>query len=332
MTIKHLCVLLIEDNTGDIELIKVLISEITDVRIEIVTADRLETGMHLSSNRNIGCILLDLDLPDSTGQETFSKLWEKVPNIPIVILTSLRDEETALKAVSEGAQDYLTKETLNSALLLRVIEHAIARKRAEIKLKESFEKLQKVFKETIDALVLLIETRDPYTAGHQKRVSELSKAIAVEMKLSAEQISHMEMAAIIHDVGKIIVPPEILQKPARLDPKEMEIIRAHPQAALDILKKIDFPSFITRIIYQHHERIDGSGYPEGIAGNAILLESKILAVADVVEAMCADRSYRPAPGLEKALDEITSKKNTLYDPQVVDTCVQLFKEKNFRFG
>lgn len=331
MTPKILRVLLIEDNAADVELIKVLLSESEDIRCEVIVAPGLDDGIRLLSDQNFGCILLDLDLPDSTGFETFSKLWEKSPNIPMVIITSLRDEKIALKAVSGGAQDYLTKDMLNGGFLLRVIVHAIARKRAEIKLKDSYVNLQKVFKETIDALSLVIETRDPHTAGHQKRVSKLVTAIAREMKLSADQTDHLEMAAIIHDVGKIIVPPEILQKPSKLDIKEMEIIRTHPQAALDILKKIDFPSFITQIIYQHHERIDGSGYPEGIAGSAILLESKILAVADVVEAMCADRSYRPAPGLEMALGEIESKKNTLYDLRVVDACVNLFKEKKFKF-
>ena len=140
------------------------------------------------------------------------------------------------------------------------------------------------------------------------------------------------MAALIHDLGKIQVPEEILNKPKRLSDREMEIVQTHPSAGYEILRTIQFPWLITQIVHQHHERINGSGYPKGITSKDTLLESRILAVADVVEAMSSDRPYRPAPGLEKALEEITQNKSKLYDPDVVDTCIKLFKNKDFKFA
>jgi PAS domain S-box-containing protein/putative nucleotidyltransferase with HDIG domain len=205
------------------------------------------------------------------------------------------------------------------------------RKLVEKERKQRLEKLHKTFEETVNVLASTIEIRDPYTAGHQRRVTQLACAMAKEMKLSDHQMEAIRIAGLLHDIGKISVPAEILSKPSRLSEQEMDLIRAHPQVSFDILKDIEFPWPVAQIVLQHHERIDGSGYPRGLSGEDILLEARILAIADVVEAMASHRPYRPALGIEKALDEISKNKNILYDPEGVDSCVTLFTTKRFKF-
>jgi HD-GYP domain-containing protein (c-di-GMP phosphodiesterase class II) len=178
----------------------------------------------------------------------------------------------------------------------------------------------------IQAMSLTIEKRDPYTAGHQRRVTKLCRAIATVMGFSWEQIQGFRMAAAIHDLGKIRVPSEILSKPGRLTENEFGIIRTHPQVGFEILKGIEFSWPIAQIVYQHHERMDGSGYPRGLSGAEILPEARILAVADVVEAMSSHRPYRPALGLERATAEIRQHSGILYDADVVDACLKAIAE------
>jgi putative nucleotidyltransferase with HDIG domain len=178
---------------------------------------------------------------------------------------------------------------------------------------------------------LTVERRDPYTAGHQHRVANLAAAIANEIGLSEEQIDGVRMASVIHDLGKIHVPAEILSRPGRLTENEFSIIKTHPQTGYDILKTEEFPWPVAQIVLQHHERMDGSGYPSSLSGEEILLEARILAVADVVEAMASHRPYRPALGIDKALEEISKNKGVLYDAKVADACLRLFTEKGFKF-
>ena len=176
-----------------------------------------------------------------------------------------------------------------------------------------------------------VEVRDPYTAGHQRRVSKLASAIAEKVGLSQDMIRGVRMAGEIHDLGKISLPAEILSKPTKLTSLEFGMIKLHPQTGYDILKGIEFSWPIAEEVYQHHERMDGSGYPRGLKGNEILLEARILAVADVVEAMNSHRPYRPALGLEKALAEIEMNRGVLYDPSAVDVCLHLFRELDYQF-
>ena len=192
--------------------------------------------------------------------------------------------------------------------------------------------LRKSLKQFIQAIADTVEARDLYTAGHQRRVAELATAIAQEMGLPEEQINAINLAAIIHDLGKIRIPAEILSKPAKLNEVEFMLIKTHPQAGYDILKNVEFPWPISDIILQHHEKMDGSGYPQGLEGTQILLESRILTVADVVEAMSSHRPYRAALGIESALNEIRRGRKVEYDAAVVDTCLKLFAEKEFRFS
>ena len=203
-------------------------------------------------------------------------------------------------------------------------------KQSQEKLEKSYMALKKTLNDAIDTLSKIVEMRDPYTSGHQKNVAALCSVIAAEMKLSNDQIERLRMAATIHDIGKIYVPSDILSKPGKLDRLEFEIIKTHPQGGYDIIKGMDFPCEVAQTVLQHHERLDGSGYPSGLASQDISIEARILAVADVVEAMASHRPYRPAMGLNKALAEISAGRGRLYDPDVVDVCLKLFKEGRFK--
>ena len=210
-------------------------------------------------------------------------------------------------------------------------DEIIKRTRTEKKLKRSVGRLKKSLEKSITAIAAVTEIRDPFTAGHQKRVAKLACAIAEEMGLSKGRSEKIRLAAIVHDIGKINIPTEILIKPDRLSEPEFNIIEAHPQIGHDILYGIDFSRPIATIVLQHHEFLDGSGYPQGLSGDKIMLEARILAVADVVEAMASHRPYRPAHALVKALDEISNHKGFLYDPVVVDACLRVFREREFSF-
>jgi PAS domain S-box-containing protein/putative nucleotidyltransferase with HDIG domain len=214
---------------------------------------------------------------------------------------------------------------------ISIIRDITERKQADEKLKASFERLRKSLESTVSALASALEIRDPYTAGHQHRVTDLACAIADEMGLTEEQINGIRMAGLIHDIGKISIPAEILNKPGQLTEIEYTLFKNHPQVAHDVLQTVEFPWPVAQIVLQHHERFDGSGYPQGLAGKEILLESRILAVADIVEAIASHRPYRPARGAGDALEEILHNKGTLYDPEVVDACLRVFYEKGFTF-
>jgi HD-GYP domain-containing protein (c-di-GMP phosphodiesterase class II) len=205
------------------------------------------------------------------------------------------------------------------------------RKQKEVELQTTLNKLRMSLRETINVLASTVERKDPYTSGHQRRVADLACAIAPAMGLSREQIDGLRMAGTIHDLGKISIPAEILSKPGKLIEIEFNLIKTHPQIGYDILREVEFPWPIAQIVFQHHERMDGSGYPSGLSGEDILLEARILAVADVVEAMAFHRPYRPALGLDKALEEISKNRDVFYDLKVVNACLELFIEKGFNF-
>lgn len=249
---------------------------------------------------------------------------------------SLIDEKKRLEAENLKYQKKLESlvrartvglEKANKQLKNEMIE----RKSAESNLEKYVIKLQKSIVGIIQAMGMVIEKRDPNTAGHQMRVAKLAMSIAKEMGLSDDQIDAVYVAALIHDLGKIFIPMDILSKAAPLVEQEFSLMKMHPQIGYDILKKIDFPWPVAEIILQHHERLNGTGYPRGLSGKDILLEAKILAVSDVVEAMSSNRPYRKALGVDKALQEISEKKSLLYDLTVVNSCLKIFKEKAFSF-
>ena len=229
----------------------------------------------------------------------------------------------------ENLVEKRTAELVKSNKLLKIeIEN---RAHVQEELEQSFQNLKKVMDSTIKAIAMTVEKRDPYTSGHQMRVAALTRAIAETLELPEDQIEGAYMAASIHDIGKISLPAEILTKPIQLTEIEISLIQAHSQAGYDILNGIEFPWSIADIIIQHHERMDGSGYPKGLAGDSILMEARIIGVADVVETMSSHRPYRPSMGIEKALAEITQNSGTLYDADVVTACLKIFSDKNFEF-
>jgi len=201
----------------------------------------------------------------------------------------------------------------------------------EKELQQSYEKLQKFIEGTAYIIMKVVETRDPYSIGHQQRVSKLATAIAQETKLPQDKIEGTRIASLVHDIGKVNLPTEIISKPSKLIEVEFNLIKNYPKVGYDILKKVDFPWPIAEIVFQHQEKIDGSGYPRGLKGDEICIEAKILGVANVVEAMSSYKSYRPALSIDEALTEISKYENILFDPEVVDACLKLFKEKEFKF-
>jgi len=247
----------------------------------------------------------------------------------------LRDYEVFLKK-KDGTQTYAS---LTASILtdpdgrLRGIAGTLRditeRKQAEKERKQSFERLRKALGATVQSISMTVEMKDPYTAGHQQRVSDLARAIATEMGLSADRRDFIRTASSIHDIGKVSVPAEILSKPTKLTGLEFSLIKTHSQSGYDILKDIEFPWPVADVVLQHHERMNGSGYPQGLKGDDILLEARIMAVADVVEAIASHRPYRPSRGIDFALDEISRNKGILYDADVVDACLKLFQEKSY---
>lgn len=220
-------------------------------------------------------------------------------------------------------------ETAGTVLVFRDIAE---RKRMEEDRQQAIERMRKALGATVQSMAAVVEIRDPYTAGHQRRVADLARAIATEMGLTADQIEGIHTASAIHDIGKISVPAEFLSKPTKSSEIEFSMIKIHPQSGYDILKEIDFPWPVARMVLEHHERMNGSGYPQGLSGDKLLIESRVIAVADVVEAMASHRPYRAALGIGAALDEISKNRGILYDPEVVDACLRLFRRKGFEFS
>jgi PAS domain S-box-containing protein/putative nucleotidyltransferase with HDIG domain len=234
-------------------------------------------------------------------------------------------------AVANKGKDYGEDDVVAFTSVLNKMWEILRRQRAEKSLKESLARTIEVQDGTMQALATVTETRDPYTAGHQRRVAQLACAVAQELGFSDDQVAGLRVMALLHDLGKISIPAEILSKPGKLSAMEFDIIKSHSRAGYEIVKEIPFAWPVAEVILQHHERLDGSGYPQGLQGDEIVLEAKILAVADVVEAMSSHRPYRPGLGIDKALDEIAQNKGVLYEPEVVDVCLKLFNEKGFHF-
>jgi putative two-component system response regulator len=268
-------------------------------------------------------VLMDIVIKgDIDGIEAARQIKDNY-NIPVVYITAYADEKTLGRAMITDPFGYLIKpfeeRELHSTIEMALHKH------------ESTEEILKSMEGTINALASALEMRDPYTAGHQRHVAELTVAIARDMSVPDYDIKGLRLASLIHDIGKIQVPSEILSKPGKLTEFEYGLIKTHSQAGYDIMKNIEFPWPIADIVHQHHERLDGSGYPQGLKGDDILPQAKIMAVADVVEAMSSHRPYRPALGIDEALEEIASKKGILYDDDVANSCIRLFKENKFKF-
>lgn len=285
--------------------------------------------------RSFNAMLDGLEKEHVNHDSRTRSLEDKVAGRSIELEREIKERlrmEKELRLVKQELEARVSKRTEELSNINEELHGRIAEThRSRSQLEHTLEQLAKSLEGTIDAMSLTIEMRDMYTAGHQRRVASLAVAIAEEMQLTVDKVEGIRMSGIIHDIGKIAMPAEILTKPARLSKTEFQLIKEHPRVGYDILKKIEFPWPVAQIILQHHERMDGSGYPDGLLGEAILLEARILAVADVVEAQSSHRPYRPALGLQKALDDIRRGRGIRYDLQVVDACLNLFKEHRFAF-
>jgi PAS domain S-box-containing protein/putative nucleotidyltransferase with HDIG domain len=255
-----------------------------------------------------------------------SRLEEEAQSVSHGFITAVRKDGSFIEVGVHGARATHG----GRPAIIGMMQDVSERKRAEEQIQRYVAQLEDSFMHTIEVATTLVEMRDPYTAGHEKRVALISVAIGTELGLDAHRIEGLRVGGYIHDIGKIIVPAEILSKPGKISEAEYLLIKGHPQAGYDILKNVDFPWPVADIAYQHHERMDGSGYPRGLKGEEILLEARITAVADVVEAMSAHRPYRPGLGLEQALAEIERGSGNHYDPAVAAACLRLFREKGFK--
>ncbi len=254
-----------------------------------------------------------------------SRLAEETQSISYSF-TAVRKDGSLIDVGVHGAR----ATHLGRPAIIGLMQDVSEKKRAEERIQHYVKQLEDSFMHTIEVATTLVEMRDPYTAGHEKRVALIAVAIGTELGLDAHRIEGLRVGGYIHDIGKIIVPAEILSKPGRISAAEYDLIKGHPQAGYDILKNVDFPWPVADIAYQHHERMDGSGYPRGLKGEEILLEARITAVADVIEAMASHRPYRPGIGIEQALAEIERGSGNHYDPVVAAACLRLFREKGYK--
>ncbi len=302
--------ILVVDDTPAI--VEILMETLSSEGFPVRSASNGKLALGLIGTKPPQLILLDIDMPGMNGFEVCLRLKarEETRNIPIIFISGLMGFEEKMNCFRLGGVDFIPKPFQREELLARVrthlelsrlrlnLEAQVVERTAQLnksteELKQSLEKLNKSMGGMIQAIALTVETRDPYTAGHQRRVAELSFTIAQEMGLPAEKIKGLRMTAMIHDLGKINIPAEILSKPSKLSDLEFGMIKVHPSVGYTILKDIDFPWPVARMVLEHHERLNGSGYPSGLTGENLLIESRILAVADVVEAIISFRPYRP---------------------------------------
>jgi len=332
--------LLLEDNPGDARLVQVALAEHAPGAFGVTWVERLADALARIATDRFDVVLSDLGLPDSTGLATAQAIAVGAPALALVVLTGSHDQDLGREAIQHGAQDYLVKGEASGPVIARTLRYAIERKRLEIGLRTANEVLERrvaertaeletAFMSTVAVARTLGEMRDPYTAGHQRRVAEIAVAIGAELRFGARRKEGLRVAGYLHDVGKITIPSEILAKPGKLSATEFQLIQGHAQASYDVLKDVEFPWPVAQAALQHHERGDGSGYPQGLKGEAILIEARVMAVADVVEAMSSHRPYRAGLGIDKALAEIERGRGTLYDPNVADACLKLFRDKSY---
>jgi len=354
-------ILIVDDIEENLYLLETLLK---GSEYEVVAAKDGVEALGRLKEKSIDIIVSDILMPRMDGFQFCRecKKNKRLKDIPFIFYTATytekKDEEFAL---SLGAEKFIVKPQDPEVLLNILKEVSEAHKKGTLitpketikeeeiylteynerlikklekkvlDLEKSEKRLQKTMEDTIYTIGKIAETRDPYTSGHQKSVSQIATFIAQEMKLPKDRIEGVRIASLVHDIGKISLPAEILNKPTKLSEIEYSLIKDHSQTGHDVLKSIEFPWPVARIVLQHHERLNGSGYPQGLKGEDILLEARIIGVADVIDAMSSHRPYRPAWGIDKALEEISKNKGILYDPKVVDACLKLFKRKELKF-
>jgi putative nucleotidyltransferase with HDIG domain len=356
-------ILVVDDEEAILDIMTIVLAR---EGYDLHTASSAEEGLKkLREIPDLSLIISDQIMPGMTGVEFLEQALSIRPDAQRVLLTGFTDTDAIINAINKGRIHlYISKPWRKEELLYTInqllakaelvmenkrLDELVKKQNAELvelnrdleakvrlktidldrraeELKASYEKIQMILDGTVLAMSRIVESRDPYTAGHQQQVTQIASIIAEKISLPPERVEAIRISAALHDIGKISVPSEILTKTSRLTDLERELVKTHSQNAYDILKAIDFPYPIADIILQHHERMDGSGYPQGLKGEEILLEARIVAVADVLEAMSAHRPYRPALGIEAAMEEITRHRGLLYDENVVDACLEIYRE------
>lgn len=357
-------ILLIDDEEAILEIMTMALA---DEGYDLRTAGSAEEALALlKESPDVSLIISDQLMPGMTGVQFFTQARHICPDALRVLLTGYTDTDAIIDAINSGGiHRYLTKpwrreellhtirEMLGKADLVmenRRLDELVKKQNAELmelnksleekvrlktqhlnrsleELQVSYERTRMILEGTVLAMSRIVESRDPYTAGHEQQVARIACVISEKMLLPADRVDAIRVAGQLHDIGKIAVPSEILTKPGRLSPLEMEMVKTHCRNAYDILKAIEFPYPVAKIILQHHERMDGSGYPQGLKGEEILLEARIIGVADVIEAISSHRPYRPAKDVDVAMQEITDHRGTLYDANVVDAALDVYRTK-----
>ncbi len=363
------CILIVDDEYSILNAFKRILAD-EDYEVHVANSGSEGLNKLRSAPKPYSLIISDQRMPEMSGVQFFAQAKEIFPDAVRILLTGYADSDAIIEAINKGGVHlYFTKPWHEEEILLHIkqslskveilaenkrlvelvqdknkeltqlnkkLERKAMEKTKDLliqteKLKDSYRKSQIILDGIVKTLSKIIETRDPYTSGHEDQVAKIACKIAREMKLPEEQVSFIHIAATLHDIGKISVPSEILTKPSALSNLEREIIKTHCKVANDVLVNIEFPYPVAEVIYQHHERIDGSGYPRGLKGEQIALEARIIGVADVIDAMASYRPYRPALGVDAAIEEIIKHKGITYDPTVVDACLKVYKKtaKNF---
>ncbi|CAA7620701.1 HD domain-containing phosphohydrolase [Magnetospirillum sp. UT-4] len=315
--------LVVEDNPGDARLVQLQLADAGP--FEVSCRGSLAEARAWLADHSADAVLLDLSLPDSSGLPTIDAMRDIAPDLPIIVFTGLDSEDVGMAAVKRGCQDYLVKGHGDGHLIARSVAYSIERKSIERERQAAADQLKRVLLQTVRTVSLALEMRDPYTAGHQKRVAQLAVAIGEHMGLAQSVVEGLHTGALIHDLGKINVPAEFLSRPGKLTAAAFDVVRSHARVGAEIVAGIEFPWPVADMIRQHHERLNGTGYPDGLTGDQIIIEARILAVADVVEAISSHRPYRPSLGIEAAMREIRDHSGSKYDPDVVAACNEVIR-------
>ncbi|MBI5005982.1 MAG: response regulator [Nitrosomonadales bacterium] len=325
--LKTLAVLYVEDDDEIRELLSRFLRRWIGT---LHTATNGQEGSAAFLEHKPDVVVTDIKMPVMDGLEMAAAIKSSAHEVPIIVITAYSERDYFIRAIEIGVDQYVTK-PVNTDILLHAIYKSASHRLHQQELEKAEKLLIDSLEQTIVVLSRAIEMRDPYTDGHQKRVALLATAVAKEMGLPDGTINGIRLGSMVHDVGKIRVPSEVLSCPRKLTRTEMDFIKTHPDSGYEILKDATFPWPVARMVIEHHERLDGTGYPKGLKGEEICIEARIIAVADVVEAMTSFRPYRPALGIEAAIAEIRKGRSTIYDPRVVDCCIRALERAELKF-
>jgi response regulator RpfG family c-di-GMP phosphodiesterase len=325
--LKSLSVLYVEDDDEARNLLaRFLRRHVGSLHLAVNGQEGVERFMALQPD----VVISDIKMPVMDGLEMAQAIKACAAEVPIIIVTAYSERDYFMRAIELGVDRYVTK-PVDTNILLRALQQSARQHFQQRDLAQARQSVVDALSNTIAVLSRAIEMRDPYTDGHQKRVSLLADAIATEMQLPEKCVTGIRLGSLVHDLGKISVPAEVLSTPRKLSAPELSMIRSHPRVGHDILSEASFPWPLAQMVLEHHERMDGSGYPSGLKDRQISIEARIIAVADVVEAMSSHRPYRAALGIDAAMKEISSNRGRLYDAEVVDACLRVLERRQYQF-